>query len=140
MTDCSLCNPQLGPLLNESEHWRLVLNWNQDLLGKCFLATRRHVETLVALTPEEWADLQPQLQRVTSRLVTAFVPAHFNYAFLQNQDRHVHVHIIPRYAEPRTFGGETFADPTYPGHYAVPGEPRFLKSAQLVALADHLGR
>ena len=116
MTDCSLCNPQLGPLLNESEHWRLVLNWNQDLLGKCFLATRRHVETLVALTPEEWADLQPQLQRVTSRLVTAFVPAHFNYAFLQNQDRHVHVHIIPRYRDDPLVlpwrPGEAPADPT----------------------------
>jgi diadenosine tetraphosphate (Ap4A) HIT family hydrolase len=38
------------------------------------------------------------VQRTTERLRRAFAPDHFNYAFLQNQDRHVHQHVIPRYA------------------------------------------
>ena len=42
--------------------------------------------------------------------------------FLQNQDRHVHLHVIPRYATPRVLAGEMFPDAGYPDHYAV-GHP-----------------
>lgn len=140
MTACALCDPKLEPILATSDHWRLVLNWNQDLLGKCFLVAQRHVESLVELTVAEWAELQRQLQLATARLVAAFAPAHFNYAFLQNQDRHVHVHIIPRYGEARAFGGDRFVDTAYPGHYAVPGEPKHLSAVQFAALTDRLAR
>lgn len=43
-----------------------------------------------------------------------FHPVHFNYAFLQNQDRHVHLHVLPRYDHAVTFGGDRFEDPDYP--------------------------
>jgi diadenosine tetraphosphate (Ap4A) HIT family hydrolase len=56
----------------------------------------------------------------------AFQPDHFNYAFLQNQDRQVHLHIIPSYAAGRSFAGVTFEDPDYPDHYHVPASPRML--------------
>jgi diadenosine tetraphosphate (Ap4A) HIT family hydrolase len=35
---------------------------------------------------------------MTIALDQAFQPDHYNYAFLQNQDRHVHLHVFPRYA------------------------------------------
>jgi diadenosine tetraphosphate (Ap4A) HIT family hydrolase len=140
MEQCSLCDPNLGPRIAESAHWRLVLNRNQNLLGKCFLALRRHLEAVAMLSPAEWADLHRQLARATQALSLAFQPAHFNYAFLQNQDRHVHLHIIPRYDEPRTFGGITFDDPDYPAHYAVPSPPRYLTQEQFTALAEWLRR
>jgi hypothetical protein len=28
---CSLCDPSLGPVITESQYWRLVLNHNQNL-------------------------------------------------------------------------------------------------------------
>jgi diadenosine tetraphosphate (Ap4A) HIT family hydrolase len=95
-------------------------------LGKCFIALKRHCENVVELTPEEWTDLRRQIEHVTAALDAAFSPDHFNYAFLQNQDRHVHLHVIPRYAKDKTFAGATFRDSTYPGHYAVTSEPRLL--------------
>ena len=44
----------------------------------------------------------------TERLRRAFAPDHFNYAFLQNQNRHVHLHVIPRYATDLRCTGPAF--------------------------------
>jgi diadenosine tetraphosphate (Ap4A) HIT family hydrolase len=52
----------------------------------------------------------------------------------------VHLHVIPRYAERRMFGGEQFDDPDYPDHYAVPSAPRILTARQSTELAEELRR
>lgn len=64
------------------------------------LVLRRHAERITDLTPDEWTELQGEIQRATQALTLTFQPDHFNYMFLQNQDRHVHLHIVPRYAVP----------------------------------------
>jgi len=133
-----LCDPDLRPLLFDGPHWRLVLNYNQDLLAKCFLALRRHEESVLELTAAEWIDLQHELDRATRMVATTFRPDHFNYAFLQNQDRHVHLHIIPRYATPRSFGERVFEDTEYPGHYAVGAPAVHLRTQELSVLAAAL--
>jgi diadenosine tetraphosphate (Ap4A) HIT family hydrolase len=138
METCSLCRPDLGPILAQTPYWKLVLNINQRFLGACFWALNRHEEAVVALTPEEWTDLHTQLQQATNALKVSFQPDHFNYAFLQNQDRHVHMHIYPRYAGPRTFDGLAFTDPDYPSHYSVPGESRRLSAEQYTRIAQTL--
>ncbi len=138
MIQCALCDRNLAPVLAESDYWRLVLNRNQNFLGKCFLTLNRHLEAVSQLSPLEWMDLHRQLILVTQVLTVAFQPDHFNYAFLQNQDRHVHLHLIPRYAGPRTFAGIVFEDPDYPAHYSVPAPARHLAPAQFTLLTDTL--
>ncbi len=135
---CALCGEQLGPILSESRHWRLVLNRNQDLLGKCFLALRRHREAVSELTPAEWTDLHQQLGITTRTLQSAFRPDHFNYAFLQNQDRHVHLHVIPRYGSACEFADEVFVDLTYGDHYIVGGPGRTLRPEAVEKMAKAL--
>ena len=138
MRYCSLCDTNLGPVIAGSAYRQLVLNRNQNLLGKCFLALRRHLEVVPQLSPAEWTDLHVQLVQATKVLTLAFRPDHFNYAFLQNQDRHIHLHIIPRYGELRVFAGVTFDDLDYPSHYAVPTPSRHLSQEQFTALAERL--
>jgi diadenosine tetraphosphate (Ap4A) HIT family hydrolase len=133
---CGLCDRNLAPILTESIYWRLVLNRNQNFLGKCFLALNHHLEAVSLLSPLEWMDPHRQLNLATRALSFAFQPDHFNYAFLQNQDRHVHLHLIPRYAGPRTFAGVVFEDLDYPAHYGVPAPARHLTPAQFTLLAD----
>jgi diadenosine tetraphosphate (Ap4A) HIT family hydrolase len=116
----------------------LVLNINQRFLGACFWVLRRHLETITGLTAAEWAELHPQIIRATQALTLQFSPDHFNYAFLQNQDRHVHMHIYPRYARARTFAEMTFDDPDYPSHYTVPAPSRRLTAEQNEAVAQAL--
>ncbi len=137
METCALCRVDLGPVIADSTYWRLILNRNQDLLGKCFLVLRRHLEAVPMLSADEWSDLHRQIQSASEMLTRAFRPDHFNYAFLQNQDRHVHLHIIPRYAGSRTFEGMEFADRAYPGHYDVT-TARQLSHVQSEILARHL--
>jgi diadenosine tetraphosphate (Ap4A) HIT family hydrolase len=117
---CSLCGPLATPILRDARFWRTALNRNQNLLGKLIVVLRRHEELVASLSPEEWAELQDQLIWASDRLRAAFAPDHFNYAFLQNEDRHVHLHVIPRYASPRHVAGREFVDPDYPDHYRVP--------------------
>jgi diadenosine tetraphosphate (Ap4A) HIT family hydrolase len=137
---CTLCDPDLGPIIAGGAHWRVVLNRNQDLLGKCFLATRRHIEDVRDLTPDEWLEAHALLTTMTGVLAEAFRPDHVNYAFLMNQDRHVHLHIVPRYAGPHHFGGATFTDPGYPGHYLIDLPPCRLRPDDEATLATLLRR
>ena len=135
---CSLCGSSLTPVLDETAFWQVWLNVNQNLLGKLVIVLKRHEEQVAKLTVAEWLALHTQMQRTTEQLRRAFAPDHFNYAFLQNQDRHVHLHVIPRYAALREVSGIVFDDPDYPDHYAVPGRERRVSAAVLAALAELL--
>jgi diadenosine tetraphosphate (Ap4A) HIT family hydrolase len=81
-------------------------------------------------------ELFAQLTSATALLVDLFQPDHFNYAFLQNQDRHVHLHLIPRYNRPQTFRSIVFTDPGYPGHYPVPAPAHILPAPVFHELAE----
>ena len=135
MSGCSLCGASRTPVLDECVYWQVRLNLNQNLLGKLIIVLRRHEEQVVALSADEWNALHKQVRLMTARLRAAFEPDHFNYAFLHNQDRHVHLHIIPRYAQPRDVAGLRFEDPDYPDHYAVPSPERRVSRAVLHELA-----
>jgi diadenosine tetraphosphate (Ap4A) HIT family hydrolase len=92
---------------------------------------------VTALVPEEWQTLHGVVARHVARLRAAFAPEHVNYAFLQNQDRHVHLHVIPRYASARTVAGVPFDDLDWPGHYD-PARQRLVDAATLDAIAARL--
>ena len=56
---CVLCADELAPVLAEGKLWRLALNQNQNLVGKCTLVTRRHVEAVDHLTTRSGLILGP---------------------------------------------------------------------------------
>jgi hypothetical protein len=47
-----LCGPSLTPVLEQSEHWQVPLNYNQNLLGKLIVALKRHEELVAALSAD----------------------------------------------------------------------------------------
>ncbi|MGH2515097.1 MAG: HIT family protein [Ktedonobacterales bacterium] len=110
LTDCILCQPLVESEVWVTPLWRVAVNRNQNLLGKCFIALRRHDEDICNLTEDEVSDLWETVRSVKGVLVARFQPDHFNYAFLMNQDRHVHLHVMPRYQAPRSFAGVEFED------------------------------
>ena len=134
---CSPCGPSLTPVIDETALWQIRLNYNQNFLGKLLIVLKHHEEQVANLSEQEWQELHVHVQRTTARLHRAFTADHFNYAFLQNQDRHVHLHVIPRYAT-RLMAELCFEDPDYPGHYAVPGPERRVSPAVEDALARRL--
>ena len=116
----------------------MAINANQNLLGKLIVVLRRHEEIVAALTQSEWQELFVDVQWATARLREAFAPDHFNYAFLQNEDRHVHLHVIPRYADPRRIAGTEFADAAWPAHYEV-GVTNSVGADVMQAISDAVG-
>ncbi|XVU30034.1 HIT family protein [Actinoplanes sp. CA-054009] len=127
---------EAGPL------WTLAVNRNQNLLGKCMLVANRHVESVPALTRDEWLDLHHQIGRVTAALDELFQPELYNHAFLMNVDAQAHLHVVPRYRAERTWNGYTFDDPHYGELYGT--EQRPLPAADLAIMAaairEHLLR
>ena len=81
--------------------WAIALNRNQNLLGKTMLVLRRQCGSVTDLSTDEWLDLHREIRRVGAALDSLFAPDLYNYAFLMNQDRQVHLHVVPRYATPR---------------------------------------
>ena len=62
----------MSPLLGETLYWRIVLDHNQNLLGKTMLVLRPHVEQVAALSQEQWFDLHEQMEHLTRALETPF--------------------------------------------------------------------
>ena len=121
-------------MVERRELWTLAINRNQNLLGKSVLVLNRHCERVLELTAEEWADLHPYVARVTAALDSLYAPDSYNLAFLMNLDAHVHLHIVPRYASPRQWRGETYSDPHYGSLFGT--EERSVTEETLEALAD----
>ena len=108
--NCVLCQLSEADVVYSTDYWRVVTNHNQNKLGKCMVCLRRHDEDICNLSDEEVHDLWAVIKKLKSGLVSCFQPDHFNYAFLMNQDAHVHLHVIPRYHGPRVFAGIEFQD------------------------------
>jgi len=134
--DCPLCRPTRGVVL-ANDHWTLVLNENQATLGRAFFALDRHETDIAALTEDELASLWTFLRETKQALIALFAPDHFNYMFLMNLTPHAHFHIFPRYAAPRDFAGQAWADSRFGDHYD-PAESRAVDDATMDVLVSAL--
>lgn len=121
---CVFCDHRIVPTdyVCTWSYWQVIANHNQDYLGKVMLVLLRHETDVTALTSAEQAEFWQLLSAVRRGLSALFHPDHFNYAFLMNGDRHVHFHVIPRYAEDRQFAGHTFTDGRLGEHYQLRSE------------------
>jgi diadenosine tetraphosphate (Ap4A) HIT family hydrolase len=127
--DCKYCDFTPRPetdLLYETKQYRVFLAQDQSYLGRCTVATKRHVGTLSLLTPEEWMDFSHVVSGLEHTLTQAFGAANFNWTSLLNctmnnaqPNPHVHWHFLPRYRQPVVLGipEVTFTDPDFGKHY-----------------------
>lgn len=120
-TLCNECQFQIdaNDIVGTWPYWHIIINHNQNYLGKLVLFLRRHETDVTNLTHHEQAEFWQLLELVKESLVSLFQPDHFNYSFLMNQDRHVHLHVIPRYANEREFAGQVFIDEHLSEHYQL---------------------
>jgi diadenosine tetraphosphate (Ap4A) HIT family hydrolase len=123
-------------VIEERPSWTLAVNRNQDLLGKTMLVLRRRCEAVIDIAPDEWALLREELRRLVPALDRLFHPDQFNFAFLMNVDRQVHLHVVPRYASSRRWHARTFTDQHWDTTFGR--EQRALPPAELQLLADEI--
>lgn len=140
---CILLTTTDDCILHESSLWRVVINPNQEYIGRLFVTLKRHATTLSDLTDEEWREFAI-INRGTERAIAnSFQPSHFNWQALMNDairdhtHPHVHWHVIPRYKAPVEYEGNLFVDPAWPHKYRNE-RPRHLSMDKLQAIRDKL--
>lgn len=110
-------------LIERGEMWTTAVNHNQNLLGKTMLVLNRPCDSVTGIGPGEWSDLHRQITRVVVSLDLLFQPDLYNYAFLMNEDRQVHLHVIPRYRSSRSWDGHDFDDPHWGSSFGPEQRP-----------------
>jgi len=134
---CEICDTP-WPELGSFRDWRVTVSRDQNYLGKCIIALRRHEEDFLALRAEEREEMWQATSAVRDALTRCFAPDHFNYQILGNLVPHVHMHLSPRYTSPREFTGMTFTDEHW-GTWPFPTEQE-LPPALFKTLADAIAK
>lgn len=92
-------------LVSRSAQTKLWLSKNQTYRGHCSLVfLGRHVERLDELDDAEYQRFTGDLRSAVRAVRHAFAPDHVNVEILGNVVRHLHAHVIPRYANDPRWG------------------------------------
>lgn len=102
-------------LLNDYQHWLLLLRPAQVTLGSLVLVAKSDSTAFGSLDPAAHAELAPITAEVEALLKARVDYQRINYLMLMMVDPHVHFHIIPRYEGVREGAGMTIADQGWPG-------------------------
>lgn len=104
--------------IKDYKFWALQIHENQGYLGRCVVwCKRQDALELTGATKEEMEELIIILKDLKKAHLKAFSPDWFNYAFLGNEAKHLHCHVVPRYEKPREFMGITFEDKLFGHNY-----------------------
>lgn len=124
-------------LLADYRHWVVLLRPQQATLGAMVLACKEPATAFSAIGQPAFSNLSTVTDDIETTLGKAFAYDKINYLMLMMVDPHVHFHVLPRYAEPRVFGGVSFEDPGWPAlpNLAAHSE---LDQGQRSALSEHL--
>jgi diadenosine tetraphosphate (Ap4A) HIT family hydrolase len=98
----------------------------------------QHVEDFLAIEDDvrdEFFQIGKELKKA---LKTLFKPDKMNYAALSNTSTKIHVHVVPRYQEPRQFDGLTFIDQRWGKNYAPYDRSFILDESVLVKIRDSI--
>ena len=112
---CLFCNKEEEQLIKKYKFWKVLLNINQYYLGRIIVALNKHKEDFLDTEKEEREELFEIMNKIAKALKKLFNPDLLNYAILMNQEKHLHLHIIPRYKEEKIFDNVIFRDENF-GH------------------------
>lgn len=123
-----------------TEHWTWSVRPAQTTLGATVLSMNRLCPAFGEMTKSEARDLGDAARLVESHVRHLWAPERFNYLMFMLVDEHVHFHVLPRYAGPRSFAGVAWTDPAWPKPLDVmAGSPTF-DDRVLFAARDYLAR
>jgi len=123
-------------IIKDYKYWTVLAHTNQGYLGRCVVwCKRENAQDLTEATAEEQEELFLILANLKKAIEKAFQPDWMNYAFLGNEMRHLHGHVIPRYASEKEFGGIKFKDERWGHNYRTDHDfitpPEILESVKL---------
>src|SRR4029453_12351915 len=108
-----------GTLIREYEHWVVLLRPAQVTLGALVLAAKSRATAFGSLPHGAHAELALITKQIEATLLAEISYEKINYLMLMMVDPNVHFHVLPRYAEAKTFEDATFDDVGWPGPPAL---------------------
>jgi diadenosine tetraphosphate (Ap4A) HIT family hydrolase len=102
-------------LIREFQHWLILLRPAQPTLGSLVLAARSGATAYSQLSREAFTEQAEAIAAIERGLATFCAYERLNYLMLMMVDPNVHVHVIPRYSQPREWNGIQFPDAGWPG-------------------------
>ena len=108
-----------GTCVKEYSKWVLLLRPQQVTLGSLVLVCREPASAFSGISAGAFAELATITSQLEQSLARNFDYDKINYLMLMMVDPDVHFHVIPRYAESREFGGQSFHDYGWPGPPAL---------------------
>jgi diadenosine tetraphosphate (Ap4A) HIT family hydrolase len=102
-------------LLKELEHWLILLRPAQPTLGSLVLAAKSDARAYSLLSREAFTEQAEAVAIIERGLSNFCAYERINYLMLMMVDPNVHFHVVPRYSEPREWGGIPFPDAGWPG-------------------------
>lgn len=113
MSDDSPFIPMPPAAVYESEHWFVLVSWQQHTLGTLLIVHKENIPRWSQISPEAAVDFLGVQKHVELVLDENFSPDHYNYIQAGNVTSHLHFHVIPRYKDVRNFAGHKFADKSF---------------------------
>ena len=101
-------------LVTEYEHWVVLVRDDQVTLGSLVLAAKSDATAFGGLPPAAFAELAEIIPAIEGALRAFCACEKINYLMLMMVDPNVHLHVLPRYSETRTWNGIEFPDAGWP--------------------------
>ena len=128
LEDCEICrllqSDDGSIVILAMPWWRVVLNPNQDYLGRVWVTLLDHRSSLGGLATDQWLELKRVTELLERATRSAFGAELLNWSWLMNNaylepapTPHVHAHVRPRYAVTPTVSGVSFPDDEFGRHY-----------------------
>lgn len=104
-----------GTLVQDYRYWSVLLRPAQATLAALVLACREDATAFSAIGKDAAMELPHCINDIEQTLSRLFAYDRINYLMLMMVDPQVHFHVLPRYAAPKCYAGQLFADPGWPG-------------------------
>ena len=104
-----------GTLIEEYDHWVVLLRPAQATLGALILACKDEAGRYSEITPAAFAEMGQAVSDIEQALGTLFDYQKLNYLMLMMVDPDVHYHVLPRFEADQTYADTLFTDPGWPG-------------------------
>ena len=118
--------------------WTWSVRPVQASLGAGVLSLNRFAAAYADVTSAEFAELADLLSAVEHTLKAVFDYTRVNYVSMMHHDHLVHLHCLPRYESPRSFGGREWRDATWPNPVNLGANRELSTPAVLDSLAEEL--
>ncbi|WP_293005523.1 HIT family protein [Nitrosomonas sp.] len=104
-------------IIRSYQYWSVLLRPAQTTLGALVLIAHEPANAFSELSLASFNELRAVTRHIELALTQAFQYDKINYLMLMMVDPDVHFHVLPRYAQPKSFAGMEFIDAGWP---AVP--------------------